>query len=568
MSRYLRYIEQNERWRGRKTDRHIIDQFRARYDIIYDSDDHVPDPDALREFAKAAKDRDYDIIYCDEDVIRDQMRTRPYFKPDYSPETDRSLDYIAGMVALKKGRREDAQYVYPRDKVCHISKVLYHRKKERKLPKKKAAEESLFVDKSPGKISLIVLSKDHPDMFEKCVKSVTASLSSDDAEMILVDNGSSQAAGRRYKEISASYGINYYYFEMDFNFSELNNYAVSKSTGKVLIFINDDIEVPVTEKGIFERMAAKAMEEDTGAVGIKLLYPGEERIQHCGIGLLYSGPSHKLQGYKDDRYYYGWSDHDINTIAVTGACLAVRRDRFDKAGGFDPGLPVAYNDVDLCLRLYEQGFYNVCMNSHHLIHSEGATRTDDRKSRQAYERLKGERIYLISKHGDMFDGGDPFLNKNLSPYSLDFEVNLPAEWEKAGMSETGAAYGRMKKGNHIHAALDSFEYKISDAYGNEDFYEIRGWIFKEGLMNMRPCVVLEADGRFFVVSTAKMRRTDVGEVFSKHKKSVDSGFVARIPARDMEKLGIQGTVTAFPALMGRRGSIYRSDEECMRKAEI
>ena len=206
--------------------------------------------------------------------------------------------------------------------------------------------------------------------------------------------------------------------------------------------MNDDIEVPVSERGILELMASKAMEDETGAVGIKLLYPGEEKIQHCGIGLLYSGPSHKLQGYKDDRYYFGWSDHDINTIAVTGACLAVRRDRFEKVGGFDTGLPVAYNDVDLCLRLYESGYYNVCINSHHLIHSEGATRTDDRKSRMAYERLKGERIYLTSKHGDIFDRGDPFLNGNLSPYSLDFDINLPNEWELSGVSDMQPDSGR------------------------------------------------------------------------------------------------------------------------------
>ena len=127
MSRYLQFIEQTEKWRGRSTDRHIIDSFISRYDVIYDSDDYVPDPDALAEFARAAKTGDYDIIYCDEDMIRDQMRTRPYFKPDYAPESERSLDYISGMVALKKGRRQDALYPCPREKVCHISKVLYHR---------------------------------------------------------------------------------------------------------------------------------------------------------------------------------------------------------------------------------------------------------------------------------------------------------------------------------------------------------------------------------------------------------------------------------------------------------
>ena len=80
MSRYLRYIEHNEKWRGSKTDRHIIDSFISRYDVIYDSDDHIPDPDALAEFARAAKTGDYDLIYCDEDVIRDQMQDQSVFQ--------------------------------------------------------------------------------------------------------------------------------------------------------------------------------------------------------------------------------------------------------------------------------------------------------------------------------------------------------------------------------------------------------------------------------------------------------------------------------------------------------
>lgn len=565
MSRYLQYIEQNEKWRGRKTDRHITDRFLSRYDLIYDSDDHVPDPDAVREFARAARERDYDLIYCDEDVIRDHRRERPYFKPDYSPDSERSLKYISGMVALKKGHRADSQYVYPRDKVCHISKVLYHRKKERTVPE--ISSESSFVDKSPGKISLILLSKDHPDMLERCVQSVTASLLSKEIEIILVDNGSESAARKRYEDISYRYGLVCHYLPMEFNYSELNNYAASKASGDIFIFMNDDIEVPDTEKGILEKMAYKACEDHAGAVGIKLLYP-DKRIQHCGIQLLYSGPSHKLQGYKDERYYYGFSDHDVNTIAVTGACLCVKRDRFEKVGGFDPKLPVAYNDVDLCMKLHDEGYYNICMNSHHMIHYEGATRTDDRTSRTAYNRLKEERMYLSSKHGELMDDGDPFLNKNISPYSLDFDINLPYEWELAGTSRLISSTGRIKKGSHIYASLDSVEYRLSDAYGNEDFYEVTGWIFREGLRELKPCAVIEAGGKLYAAEAFRMKRFDVGEAFPKVRKSAESGFIARIPAGELEKYDIKGEIEVYPALMSSRKRIYKGDEGCTKKAEI
>ncbi len=566
MSRYLWYIEQNEKWRGVKPERHVLDKFNEAYSIIYDTDDYIPDPDALSQFAIAADKGDYDLIYCDEDVVRDHERTRPYFKPGYSPENERSLGYISGMIAVKKGREEDALYSFERDKVCHIEKALYHRIRERAVPDRVKTDP--FFDKFHGKISVILLSKDNPDMLSRCVKTVRASLLTDDCELILVDNGSEDGAKHRYEEICSEQGISYYYEPSDFNYSELNNYGASRAHGDILIFMNDDIEVPESEKGVLERMASRASQDDAGAVGIKLLYPNEDRIQHCGIVLLHTGPSHKLQGYRDDVYYYGYSDHDINALAVTGACLAVRRDRFESVSGFDEKLPVAYNDVDLSMRLYEKGYNNVCMNSHHLIHYEGATRKDDRKNRGAYERLKRERVYFISKHGELVDAGDPYMNKNLSPYSLDFDINLPYEWELAGMSHVSALYKKAKSKKRMHGSLDSIEYHLSDAYGNEDYYEALGWVFREGRGKLAPCLILECDGKRYAAEAFPMRRTDVGDVFPKFKKSVDSGFIARISAGEMERLGIHGEVTAYPALLSKRRRIYKGDEECQRKIEI
>ncbi|MCR5773681.1 MAG: glycosyltransferase [Lachnospiraceae bacterium] len=566
MSRYLRYIDKNETWRGEHTDRHIIDRFNETYDIIYDSDSFTPDPDAIGEFARASQNGDYDLIYCDEDVISDHHRIKPFFKPGYSPENERSLKYISGMIALKKGQTPSDLSGYAREKVFHIEKVLYHRDKERETPEPEASDP--FVEKTEKKISVILLSKDHPDMLERCVRSLRAALISDDTELILIDNGSSKGCKRRYREISKEHGIIYRYRESEFNYSELNNFGVSQAKGDILVFMNDDIEVPESEKGVIEKLAARADLEDAGAVGIKLLYPGEEKIQHCGITLLYSGPSHKLQGYRDESYYKGYSDHDINALAVTGACLAVRKDRFEAVGGFDEKLPVAYNDVDLCLKLYEKGFYNICMNSHHLIHYEGATRTDDRKHREAYERLKSEREYFNAKHGELVDSGDPFMNKNITPYGLDFEINLPYEWELSGLSDVKDSYGRIRKKKGIHASLDRIDYRLADAYGNEDFYEVTGWIFKEGFCRMSPCVVIEGEGGRCVADTAGMRRPDVGEAFSRFKKSADSGFMARIPAKELERLGIKGEITVYPAFAGRNRRIYKGDEECQKKTEI
>ena len=362
--------------------------------------------------------------------------------------------------------------------------------------------------------------------------------------------------------------MTYLYRPSEFNYSALNNIGASEAKGDTLIFMNDDIEVPEDEKGVLERLAARAGGERTGAVGIKLLYPDRERIQHCGISLLYSGPSHKLQGYRDDRYYYGYSDHDINVIAVTGAALAIRHDLFDETGGFDERLPVAYNDVDLCMRLFEAGRYNICMNTHHLIHHEGATRSDDRTDGSSFRRLKGERDYFYAVHAETIKAGDPFISRNLTPYGLDFDINLPYEWELSGISDVKWYTRKVRTRKRIHAAIDSFDYRLSDAYGNEDFYEAAGWIFREGRGKLVPCVALEGRGKVCVADAARMRRADVGEVFPRHKKSADSGFIARIPAADIERLGFTGEITVYPVLADKRGHIYKGDEECQKKREI
>lgn len=566
MSGYLRFIEQNETWRRAKAGRHIIDRFNENYDVIYDSDEYVPDPDAIREFACASDGRDYDLIYCDEDVISGHMRSKPYFKPGYSPENERSLKYISGMAAVRKGLDASDLGIFSRDKVCHIEKTLYHRINERKIPA--IPQDEPFLDKLPGKISVILLSKDHPEMLKRCVSSVRSSLAGDDTEFILIDNGSEESNRRSYEEIAAEYDVKYFYRPSEFNYSELNNYGASKAQGDILIFMNDDIEVPYNEKGVIEKLAFRASRDDAGAVGIKLLYPEGDKIQHCGIALLHSGPSHMLQGYRDGDYYYGYSTHDINTIAVTGACLAVSHERFDKVGGFDESFRVAYNDVDLCVRLYESGQYNICMNSRHLIHYEGMTRSDDHRDRTAYERLKYERRLFDLRHKELKENGDPFMNTNLSPYRLDFDINLPYEWELSGYAKLREFNGRTGKKKRMHYSLDAFRHVLSDAYGNEDFYEALGWAFKEGRGRLKPCVLIEKDGKWYAAeASGGVYREDVGEAFPKIKGSADSGFIARIPAAELEKLGLSGKITAYPALMDRRRHIYTGDERCQIKTE-
>ncbi len=599
MTKYLCWTEKTETWRGKPVDRHIIDKFNEHYDLVYDSVDYIVDPDAVVQFALAADKGDYDLIYCDEDIIKENERQEPFFKPDYSPETQRSLGYINGLIAVKKGTDRKDLSSFERDRVYHIPKVLYHRGNGRAYDKvhsnpqhgsykgssvrpvmkdDQAAEDKknridegndhFFIDKFDHMISIIILSKDHPEMLERCIDSIKLSLCEDAVEIILVDNGSSYENKIKYEKLTARLGVRYFYNPVEFNYSLLNNYGASKASGDVLIFMNDDIEIPSNVKGVLEKLTIKAVEEKVGAVGLKLLYPDEERIQHCGVTLLFSGPSHKLQGYLDDSYYFGYSERDINTIAVTGACLAISRANYEAINGFDENLPVAYNDVDLCMRLYKKGLYNVCLNSEHLIHYESVTRPDDRNDRKSFERLKEERNYFYSKHADIIEAGDPFLSPNITHYGLDFDINLPEEWEMSGISELLLTKAKEKISDRVKASLDTFDYRLADAYGNQDFFEISGWIFKEGKKNLKPAVILKTDRIRYEAKASRTERKDVADVFPKEKYSRLSGFIARIPAEVMENIKVDGKVTAYPVLKGKWGGFYKSKEDCQKTREL
>ena len=132
---------------------------------------------------------------------------------------------------------------------------------------------------------------------------------------------------------------------------------------------------------------------------------------------------HAFGGMTDSNgYYFGRNKLDYNWLAVTAACLIVSADKFREIKGFNEDLRVAYNDVDLCFRLFEAGYYNVVRNDAVLYHHESASRGDDRIDEAKMQRLTNERIRLYKMHPD-FDFNDPFYNPNLSYYSNSFENN-------------------------------------------------------------------------------------------------------------------------------------------------
>ncbi|MCM1188901.1 MAG: glycosyltransferase [bacterium] len=281
-------------------------------------------------------------------------------------------------------------------------------------------------------VSVVIPSKDHPDLLRQCVESVKVSGEGIPLEIIVVDNGSGadnrEMIEKMLREEAGdgagsstggnSLSIQYMYQPMAFHFSRMCNLGAERARGELLLFLNDDV---ILRDACIREMAARASRDYTGAVGLKLLYPETERIQHAGITNLPMGPVHKLQSLRDDRDYYGKANNSCrNFLAVTAACLMVERRKFVEAGGFCEELPVAFNDVELCFHLYELGYHNVCLNNIHAYHCESASRGDD-ESPEKLRRLLEEKRRLYERHPGL-EGRDPYYSVFLNREGLDVRI--------------------------------------------------------------------------------------------------------------------------------------------------
>ncbi len=300
------------------------------------------------------------------------------------------------------------------------------------------AEGSKTGEPEKNVVSVIVPSKDNPDVLFHCLDSLFQKTCSEyPFEIILVDNGSGEENRKRIsdrvsrlneewtgegKNISFM-GCTYLYHPMTFNFSGMCNLGAAKAQGSLLLFLNDDMEI--IQPDWMDLMAGKAVLPYAGAVGAKLLYPDSDIIQHAGITNLRVGPAHKLQFLHDaEDHYFGMNRGVHNMMAVTGACLMISRKVFEEAGGFCQELAVAFNDVDLCYTIHEMGYYNIERNDVVLFHHESLSRGKDGDSPEKQQRLLRERDILYDRHDDLY-GKDPYYNPGLVTDMLQTEY-LPA----------------------------------------------------------------------------------------------------------------------------------------------
>ncbi|NMP27991.1 glycosyltransferase [Rahnella sp. SAP-1] len=446
---------------------------KGEYVVFLDHDDEFT-PDCLYELACEIERNAPDFIYSDEDKIAaDGSYTEPHFKPDWSPDTMMNTMYTCHVMCIKKtildvlgGLRSFYDGCQDWDlvlriseitkKISHIPKVLYHwriipasiaadlaakpyvieatQRVRRDALTRRGLEGSVEpIDNYLGYyrvkysisgnplVSIIIPTRDNPEVLGRAIDSIFEKSTYKNIEIIIIDNGSMKAGTFDFfDEIKNNDRIKIIRHDIPFNYSELNNVGVTHAAGDIYIFLNDDVEV-ITPDWI-EDLSAYAQLEHVGAVGAKLLYPNSETIQHAGVLSLECGPSHAfLRTDAKSPGYYMRNQLDYNWLAVTGACMVVEASKYKLIGGFDESFPIAYNDMDICIRLHKAGFYNLVCQSVRLYHHESISRGVDDIDPEKLIRLKKDMRQLYCVHPDYFQY-DPFYNINLHPNSVNFDL--------------------------------------------------------------------------------------------------------------------------------------------------
>lgn len=274
-------------------------------------------------------------------------------------------------------------------------------------------------------VSIIIPTHNAENIVRICVESIVNRTTYDNYEIILVDNRSDDPESIAYfKEVEVRHGVKILSDPRPFNFSAINNRAVQYARGDVVLFLNNDTEVIAPDW--LEIMVGLAIQPDVGSVGARLLYP-DRTVQHAGVIMGLGGlAAHAHTGFPFDSPGYSGRLALANEFsAMTAACLAVRRTTFLAAGGFDEeSLTVAYNDVDLGLKLSSRGLRNVYAPQAMLLHYESATRGAEDENPEKAARFRREQGVMIARWKRYIDH-DPAYSPNLSLDNCNFELAFP-----------------------------------------------------------------------------------------------------------------------------------------------
>ncbi len=405
-------------------------------------------PDTVAQLASALSP--LGVVYADEDSVTTAgTYVDPRLKPSYSAEFLLSSAYIGRPLAVGSGialgvgpsgaSLPDLEHDLAlracegARQVVHIPEVLCHRRfgapegagpEERDVGhvadalrrRGEVAEvtagprrDTYRVRRQPSvpvTTTIVIPFRDEPRLTRTCIESIDATRGEARVDFVLVDNGSVQPETQTLVErLAGRDDIQVVADARPFNWSALNNAAVALARGDLLLFLNNDIEA--RQPGWLDALAAQATRPDVGAVGARLLYP-DGRLQHCGVVIGVGGAADHLLAGLDGRQpgYLNMAICTRECAAVTGACLATRREVFDSLGGFDESLGVDLNDIDYCLRAQREGLKVLYESGAELIHHESPSRGFAGGARDIRRFIDRWRASILA--------GDPYLSPNLT----------------------------------------------------------------------------------------------------------------------------------------------------------
>lgn len=463
---------------------------------LLDHDDRLA-PEALWRVAQALQQHPRALVlYSDEDKLdATGQRSEPFFKPDWSPDLLRSQNYLSHLGVYRRslvqalgGFRAGFEGSQDYDlalrcteqasgpgQIVHIPHVLYHWRKtegstaadhghkDYATPAALRALQAHFDRTQPGVqasviapglyrarwplparrplVSVIIPTRDACDILRSCVQSVLHLTQYPHLELIIVDNQSREPETLAYlDELSRHPAVRVLRHDQPFNYSAINNEAARQARGELLCLLNNDVTV-ISPDWLGE-MVRQACRPDIGCVGAKLYYP-DDTVQHAGVVLGIGGVAGHSHKYAD-REAAGYFSrlrivHEVS--AVTGAALVLRKAVFDEVGGLDEqGLSVAFNDVDLCLKVREAGYRNLWTPFAELYHHESKSRGSDLTPEKA-ARFESECRLMMARWAGALTS-DPHYSPHLSLVREDFSLRAPAEYaalEAARQAVTDAA---------------------------------------------------------------------------------------------------------------------------------
>jgi len=400
-------------------------------------------PNALFEISTELQQERFDVLYGDEDHLSASGgRQDPVFKPGWSPDLVFSPRYMGRFLVVANfafeaagGFREGAEGAYlfdlalrlaaQRVRFHHVPRILVSAGKDcntaegtrRALDHFASGGLAVSVEPSGNGFAIrrqvrgtplvsIVICSRRASLLKKCLDAIDRTTSYGHRETIVVEH-LAEDKNNLDRLLSKSSSIRVPYSGC-FDFASMNNYGVKAASGDVILLVNDDVRPLSTEW--LEAMVAQAQRPEVGVVGALLLYPSGA-IQHAGIALgLMGATGHPGRGTFDGGFW-PWSNVTRNVSAVTGACIAIRREVFDELGGFDTRFPINYNDVDLCLRARRAGYEVILEAGARLCHLESGTR--------AMGVAWKERELFAERWGEQIARPDPYYSPRLTIRSED-----------------------------------------------------------------------------------------------------------------------------------------------------